>query len=68
MLVEIEDRKDLYRDIESKGITTTSAKFEEYKKRLKGQSRINNVIEDVKVLKNDMKEIKQLLMDIKNGS
>jgi protein subunit release factor A len=68
MLVEIEDRKDLYRDVESKGIATTSAKFEEYKKKLKGQSRINNVIEDVKVLKNDMKEIKQLLMDIKNGS
>ena len=47
---------------------STSIKYEEYKKRLKGQTRINNVIEDVKVLKEDMNEIKQLLMDIKNGS
>jgi hypothetical protein len=47
---------------------STSAQYEEYKKRLKGQTRINNVIEDVKVLKEDMNEIKQLLMDIKNGS
>ena len=30
---------------------------EEYKKKLRGQTRINNVIEDVKVLKEDMKEI-----------
>jgi protein subunit release factor A len=68
MFVEIEDHKDLYRDIDSKGLMSTSVQYEEYKKRLKGQTRINNVIEDVQILKEDMKEIKQLLMDIKNGS
>jgi hypothetical protein len=68
MFVEIEDHKDLYRDTDSRGLMSTTDKYEEYKKRLKGQTRINNVIEDVKVLKEDMNEIKQLLMDIKNGS
>jgi hypothetical protein len=68
MIVEIENHKDLYRDTDTRGLMSTSAQYEEYKKRLKGQTRINNVIEDVKVLKEDMNEIKQLLMDIKNGS
>lgn len=68
MIVEIEDHKDLYRDTDTRGLMSTSAQYEEYKKRLKGQTRINNVIEDVHILKKDMKEIKQLLMDIKNGS
>jgi hypothetical protein len=68
MIVEIEDHKDLYRDTDTRGLMSTSDQYEEYKKRLKGQTRINNVIEDVKVLKEDMNEIKQLLMDIKNGS
>ncbi len=68
MIVEIENHKDLYRDTDTRGLMSTSVQYEEYKKRLKGQTRINNVIEDVKVLKEDMNEIKQLLMDIKNGS
>jgi hypothetical protein len=58
MLIDIEDHKDLYRDTETMGLMSTSIKYEEYKKRLKGQTRINNVIEDVKVLKEDMNEFK----------
>jgi hypothetical protein len=48
-------------------VTKHSAEFEEYKKRVNNQNRINNVIKDVDYLKTDILEIKQLLREIKNG-
>jgi hypothetical protein len=68
MRVEIEDHKDLYRDTDTKGLAATTGLYEEYKKRVVGQKRINTVIDDVQYLKEEMSEIKQLLKDIKDGS
>ncbi len=68
MIVKIEGNDNLHRDTDTKGLSSTSALYEEYKKSMSGQNRINTVINDVKYLKEEMSEIKQLLKDIKNGN
>jgi hypothetical protein len=68
MLLEIEGQSNILKDSDSGGVVTKhSAEFEEYKKRVNNQNRINNVIKDVDYLKTDILEIKQLLREIKNG-
>lgn len=69
MLLEIDGQKNIYKDSESGAVVTKrSSEYEEHKKRVVGQKRINTVIDDVQYLKEEMSEIKQLLKDIKDGS
>jgi DNA-binding transcriptional regulator YhcF (GntR family) len=69
MLLEIDGQKNIYKDSESGAVVTKrSGEYEEHKKRVAGQKRINTVINDVQYLKEEMSEIKQLLKDIKDGS
>jgi DNA-binding transcriptional regulator YhcF (GntR family) len=62
----IEGHSNLYKDSESSGVITK--KDPEHKKRIEASKRINTVINDVKYLKEEMSEIKQLLKDIRDDN
>jgi hypothetical protein len=67
MLLKIKGQRDIYKDSESSAIISKqNEQYEEHKKRVAGQKRINTVIDDVQYLKEEMEEIKQMLRIIRD--